>query len=530
MPMDSGTTSSTPSQPTAKGTDPPKAPTKRPSKRPMIRCQHDHWTPRRSFPPQAQSPRQVFEVTRWLYYWRNIISAQHTKVAFASHITFEAGPEPCMPDAGVKAREPAGCVYVCAQCYKNHFPPYRKGSVTHRGSRDVIIRSHNGTQLSINDALPPELTDRIIDCLHDECDALKSCSLTCRAWLPTARLHLMKSKLEIREYAKSEVSTHLKWFAAHSHLGAYICELDINIFSGWDAAAFSSLVPHLGHVEKLVIWWFPEDLPDMQALSRISPIVDLHFYIQEVVRSCADLVGFLRAFPKVESLRVTQLLQQKPDDSGWDEMANVLSALPLQHLEIAHWWTPLSKWVCRRPYPQLVSFVWRHGRWADLTLLRRVILAVSPTLKDVTVDFGNLEYNMTLNSGCVEAILACPILESVHLEFKRFSDSDAILILSQLANSQSIRRIHLVIFCHYRKYLEDNNGVAGLLENLGRWLEGDLPPALREVHLEISCDCDRSHDVMIPNSSRIGQICGGLQARGYLKTSRSKDQRHWTDF
>ncbi|KAI1787329.1 hypothetical protein LXA43DRAFT_844823, partial [Ganoderma leucocontextum] len=37
--------------------------------------------------------------------------------------------------------------------------------------------------------LPPELTDRVIDFLHDDHLALSSCSLTCSSWLPTSRLH-----------------------------------------------------------------------------------------------------------------------------------------------------------------------------------------------------------------------------------------------------------------------------------------------------------------------------------------------------
>lgn len=38
--------------------------------------------------------------------------------------------------------------------------------------------------------IPPELSDRVIDFLHDDWSALKACSLTCKAWLPTSRFHL----------------------------------------------------------------------------------------------------------------------------------------------------------------------------------------------------------------------------------------------------------------------------------------------------------------------------------------------------
>ncbi|OCH84584.1 hypothetical protein OBBRIDRAFT_741339, partial [Obba rivulosa] len=38
--------------------------------------------------------------------------------------------------------------------------------------------------------LPPELTDHIIDFLHDDRQALQACALVSRAWLPSAQLHL----------------------------------------------------------------------------------------------------------------------------------------------------------------------------------------------------------------------------------------------------------------------------------------------------------------------------------------------------
>ncbi|EMD30984.1 hypothetical protein CERSUDRAFT_60622, partial [Gelatoporia subvermispora B] len=39
---------------------------------------------------------------------------------------------------------------------------------------------------------PPELTDRVIDYLHDDNTALGNCGLVCRAWLPSSRMHLFR--------------------------------------------------------------------------------------------------------------------------------------------------------------------------------------------------------------------------------------------------------------------------------------------------------------------------------------------------
>jgi hypothetical protein len=43
--------------------------------------------------------------------------------------------------------------------------------------------------------LPAELTDIIVDFLHDDEEALASCSLVCRDWLAAARYHVFKELL-----------------------------------------------------------------------------------------------------------------------------------------------------------------------------------------------------------------------------------------------------------------------------------------------------------------------------------------------
>ncbi|OCH85884.1 hypothetical protein OBBRIDRAFT_697877, partial [Obba rivulosa] len=41
--------------------------------------------------------------------------------------------------------------------------------------------------------LPPELTDRIIDFLHDDPHSLTKCSLTCRSWMSVSRYQVYHS-------------------------------------------------------------------------------------------------------------------------------------------------------------------------------------------------------------------------------------------------------------------------------------------------------------------------------------------------
>lgn len=54
----------------------------------------------------------------------------------------------------------------------------------------LIAESFSRRRRTMPPQLPYELSDHIIDFLHDDKGALFSCSLTCQAWLPAARYHL----------------------------------------------------------------------------------------------------------------------------------------------------------------------------------------------------------------------------------------------------------------------------------------------------------------------------------------------------
>jgi hypothetical protein len=51
------------------------------------------------------------------------------------------------------------------------------------------------TQTASAPRLPTELTDIIVDFLHDDEESLANCSLVCKAWLPAARYHIFKELL-----------------------------------------------------------------------------------------------------------------------------------------------------------------------------------------------------------------------------------------------------------------------------------------------------------------------------------------------
>ena len=54
----------------------------------------------------------------------------------------------------------------------------------------VDVTSPRVPSLPVHPGIPPELSDRVIDFLHNDWATLKACSLTCKAWLPASRFHL----------------------------------------------------------------------------------------------------------------------------------------------------------------------------------------------------------------------------------------------------------------------------------------------------------------------------------------------------
>ncbi|OCH90374.1 hypothetical protein OBBRIDRAFT_730925, partial [Obba rivulosa] len=68
--------------------------------------------------------------------------------------------------------------------------------------------------------LPQEMTDTIIDFLHDDAAALRSCSLTCRTWLVRSRHHLF-SEIKLQGGTAS-IALFARLLSFAPHLAPYV--------------------------------------------------------------------------------------------------------------------------------------------------------------------------------------------------------------------------------------------------------------------------------------------------------------------
>lgn len=118
--------------------------------------------------------------------------------------------------------------------------------------------------------IPPELSDRIIDHLHDDTPTLSACSLTCRSWLPTARYHRFAS---ITLY-KGRFSSFFELLDSGAGIGAVVVSLSLRGNSRlflWriDHMSLSRLLfklPALQHL-RLECLQMPRQISSMSSLS-----------------------------------------------------------------------------------------------------------------------------------------------------------------------------------------------------------------------------------------------------------------------
>ncbi len=81
------------------------------------------------------------------------------------------------------------CPYTLRIIVKKMNPPSAFRSVRWQVNSETATFTFCCPPPSRNPRLPPELTDRVIDHLHDDPTSLAACSLVCSAWLPAARFH-----------------------------------------------------------------------------------------------------------------------------------------------------------------------------------------------------------------------------------------------------------------------------------------------------------------------------------------------------
>ncbi|KAJ7830648.1 hypothetical protein B0H14DRAFT_2806782 [Mycena olivaceomarginata] len=172
-------------------------------------------------------------------------------------------------------------------------------------------------------AMPPELTDRIIDFLWDRQPDLRACSLVCRQWLPSSRRHLFESTT----YART---------------------LDFRLRTPEIDPLGPEILHHMPMVRNLrnvVLGSLPPSPENFPVLSRVVKLSLQHTEFP----SCAELVKSLAKFPALRELELAWVTCVDVGLNAWPRFPSGLEYLSIQGFAR----TPgILQWLSSDDYPR----------------------------------------------------------------------------------------------------------------------------------------------------------------------------------
>lgn len=184
--------------------------------------------------------------------------------------------------------------------------------MSHRRPAQVIVwpAARNLTCSLLKDSMlhsfPHELSDRVIDFLHDDRLTLSACALTCRSWLPTARYHLWSHTCVLRW----RLSSFLTLLDASPSLGPFITTLELR----------PSTVPVLAKLDGAIV---------SHVLSKLRALKALYLRNWDLDDATSFAIATSTVFRSIMSLSLVSCRF-----GSLDGFAALLSAPVLAHLHL----------------------------------------------------------------------------------------------------------------------------------------------------------------------------------------------------
>ncbi|KAJ7659596.1 hypothetical protein DFH06DRAFT_1297199 [Mycena polygramma] len=240
--------------------------------------------------------------------------------------------------------------------------------------------------------MPPELTDRIIDCLSDSHPDLRACSLVCRQWLPSSSHHLFESiTVQPTLQFLSMLQTPSNLVQNHTQT------LDIRVWPPRMDPITSEILDHLCHASRLktiIVGPSPPSALNSQALSHVAKLS----LQNSSFRSCADFTCFLSTFPALRELELKSVTWADARDNVYPQVKLELEALSIQGLRgksaILPWlsspeFAPRGRTLCLSLPPKVDS--------ASLSVLSKFLSHLDGHLQDLQLDlYPSLRLDQTI--------------------------------------------------------------------------------------------------------------------------------------
>ncbi|EMD30983.1 hypothetical protein CERSUDRAFT_100782 [Gelatoporia subvermispora B] len=351
--------------------------------------------------------------------------------------------------------------------------------------------------------LPPELTDRIIDFLHDDIPALANCGLVCRTWLPSSRLHLFR-RIEILQ----PVTTMLAWsqraesrdkfedlIRTSPRLRHYVGELVVTLASEYDTAFLLRTARHFGRVRDLTLHSYMSLPPNAHALAALGRPAALTL-VAPLVRAPSTLAAYLIAFPSVETLCLAERgVETFFSEAGVATLITGLAQAPrLRDLTVCGQICMLvSEALKARPLETIVHLGFAPDHGSQWPALHAMLGALSATLTHLSVSLLKARATRFRIDAqqCRAAFRACE--KHTRLEFSVVALQDSLRVVSTVLDAIAPSQLNVVVI---KLYSVSQDGPPAPLGYVGQLLANEMHfPDLKVVNvvyaMESGCDTSK---------------------------------------
>lgn len=250
--------------------------------------------------------------------------------------------------------------------------------------------------------IPPELCDQIIDCLSDDQGTLRACGITCRSWLPRARHHLFKraaidwmncdSFTEVLQ-SSDGIGHHIRTIEIEGALGVFSMDRQHSAaLSAWLHSIPEDLPAKLINVQELDLALVTVDaaitssffarLTSVTTLSLCACTLDSFNTLVEIFYSMPLLQNLSISFSEwsggVPSLVSHSSRRRAPQLKSVEMTGSSENYIPLTWLISHSLHTTIEHLSCTRM------------QFSTLTKLDSIITALAPSLRSLTIGFGEM--------------------------------------------------------------------------------------------------------------------------------------------
>lgn len=270
--------------------------------------------------------------------------------------------------------------------------------------------------VSCTPILPPELFDETLDHLWDDPIALQACSLTCRAWVPTTRLHLFRTVRLTSEANCTQFSALLKSSpvvarcvrkltidAQYSGVGADSrgMEDDRWVNASAEIARTLGVYCRVNTLALSRLRWSSLEQATRDAFEEVFKGVKTLLLFEIRFHASGDVLQFLDAFPNLEELYFHAVSWEHespaptPSESASDWLSMQTSSSICDKMHLTYLFldprsspTLVTEWILSHPSEQKLRTVQLCWRELDNTKALGDLLRVSgSSLERLQVEF-----------------------------------------------------------------------------------------------------------------------------------------------